>query len=176
MEAAFQALLRGGPNAIAVANLADELGATRGSFYHYFKDRQELLMAALHRWEQEATEAFIDRASSETDPAARLHNLFAQVFREPTALATAERHLLAARTEVTAVATVVDRVVKRRKAFLAECYQALGYDRVDAQDRALVAYMTFTGWLYLRPTEGRSTRSSGRRVAALVDEILIPGR
>lgn len=175
VEAAFEALLRGGPKAIAVANLAEELGATRGSFYHYFEDRHELLVAALDRWEQEATEAFIDRASSETDPAARLHHLFAQVFREPTSLATVERHLLAARTETTTVATVVDRVVSRRKAFLADCYQALGYNRADAQGRALVAYMLFTGWLYLYPDESPPTNASGRRVAAIVDEILLAG-
>lgn len=140
-----------------------------------FNDRDELLVAALEKWEQEATELFIDRASAESDPAARLDRLFAQVFREPTELAAAERHLVADRTESGIVSDVVDRVVERRRAFLADCYQALGYDETGAADRATVAYMLFTGWLYLEPSVDQPPIRT-RRIAALVQELLLPGK
>jgi len=172
--AAYEALLRGGPRAVAVANLAEDLEVTRGSFYHYFKDRDELLVAALEKWEQEATQTFIDRAANESGPAARLESLFAQVFREPTELASAERRLLANRGESVAVAAVVDRVVARRLAFLAECYRALGYDEVGAEDRATVAYMMFTGWLYFEQPPDHQSTATTERMADLAKEMLLP--
>ena len=173
VEAAYRALLRAGPRAVAVANLAEDLDVTRGSFYHYFNDREELLVAALEQWEQEATETFIDRASSESEPAARLQRLFGQVFRKPTELAAAERRLLADRGDSDAVAAVVDRVVARRRAFLTECYRALGYDQTGAQDRATVAYMMFTGWLYLEQHGDRQSAAAANRVAALAKGLLL---
>jgi len=172
VEAAYQALLQGGPRAVAVAKLAEGLGVTRGSFYHYFDDREELLIAALERWEQEATETFIARASREPDPAARLRALFGQVFREPTALAAAERYLLADRANGGAAGQVVDRVIARRQAFLADCYRALGHNRTEAEDRAELAYMLFTGWLYLEQIADRQPPADIERIAALAREML----
>ena len=174
VQAAYQALLLGGPRAVAVANLAEGLGVTRGSFYHYFNDRHQLLVAALEKWEGEATEAFIRNASAESEPVERLRRLFAQVFQEPTDLAVVERRILANKGEDDAVAEVVDRVVARRRAFLADCYQALGYDETEAEDRATVAYLAFTGWLYLvEPDDERSTGAT-QGIAALVRELLLP--
>lgn len=174
VQAAYQALLLGGPRAVAVANLAESLGVTRGSFYHYFNDRNELLVAALEKWEKEATDAFIRSASAESEPAARLKRLFTQVFQEPTELAVAERRILASQGEDTTVAEVVDRVVGRRRAFLADCYQALGYDETEADDRATVAYLTFTGWLYLIEPDGRRSAATTQRISALVRGLLLP--
>ena len=172
VEAAYRALLRGGPRAVAIATLAEDLEVTRGSFYHYFNDRDELLVAALEQWEQEATETFIDRASSESEPTARLQHLLDQVFRKPTELAAAERRLLADRGESGDVAAAVNRVVARRRAFLTECYRALGYDETEAQDRAVVAYMMFVGWLYLeQPANGQPATT--KRIAALAKGLLL---
>jgi AcrR family transcriptional regulator len=47
------ALLRGGPEAINIEELARELGVTKGSFYWHFKNRQALLEALLLEWEAE---------------------------------------------------------------------------------------------------------------------------
>jgi len=174
VEAAYQALLLGGPRAVAVANLAEALGVTRGSFYHYFDDRNELLVAALEKWEAQATDTFIQRASAKSEPVARLRRLFTQVFQKPTELAVAERRILANQGEDDAVSEVVNRVVRRRRAFLADCYQALGYDETEAEDRAMVAYLTFTGWLYLTEPGDRQTNAATRRIAALLQDLLLP--
>jgi len=173
-DAAYKALLRGGPRAVAVAILAEDLDATRGSFYHYFKDRDELLVAALERWEQKSTEIFIDRASSESEPGARLRNLFSHVFQPPTDLAAVERRLLAERVDNAQVAQVVDRVIARRHAFLVECYLELGHNEIAAEDRAAVAYLVFTGWLHLDQSADEESAASTKRLAALVQEMLLP--
>ena len=49
LAAAFRALARGGVDSIAVEPIAAELGATKGSFYWHFKNRDSLV-AALDEW------------------------------------------------------------------------------------------------------------------------------
>lgn len=173
IEAAYRALLSGGPQAVAVAPLAERLGATRGSFYHYFDDRAALLDAALARWELVAVDSFIARASEHDDAAARLGRLFSDVFSDATVLTAGERHLLASRGDIPSVDAAVTRVTARRQAFVAGCYRDLGYDPEDARHRATVAYMVFTGWLYLEPLPDGSSSISPDRVAEIVTQLLI---
>ena len=58
-EAALDALARGGLPAVAVEPLAKELGATKGSFYWHFADRQALMAATLELWERRDTDRVI---------------------------------------------------------------------------------------------------------------------
>src|SRR5580698_4207172 len=48
---AVEALARDGLRAVAVEPLAERLGATKGSFYWHFRDRNALLQAAVEHWE-----------------------------------------------------------------------------------------------------------------------------
>ncbi|MBF6357703.1 TetR/AcrR family transcriptional regulator [Nocardia higoensis] len=50
IDAALGALERDGVPAVAVEPLAAGLGVTKGSFYSHFRDRDELLRAALGAW------------------------------------------------------------------------------------------------------------------------------
>src|SRR4029450_12031473 len=56
----------------------ERLGAPKGSFYWHFKARDELIDAALERWEQKETEEVIERLRGFEDPAATLRPLSAQ--------------------------------------------------------------------------------------------------
>lgn len=54
---------------VAVDRLAKELGATRGSFYWHFRDRDDLIEAALELWEREwrtLTELGVDETEAES--------------------------------------------------------------------------------------------------------------
>src|ERR1700760_2779343 len=67
--AALDALLSEGPAGVAVQPLARRLGATKGSFYWHFRSRDDLLRAALARWEATATEAGIESTeAASADP------------------------------------------------------------------------------------------------------------
>src|SRR4051794_41644168 len=55
-EAALEALARGGLTAVAVEPIAKSLGATKGSFYWHFADRNALLESALELWERRGTQ------------------------------------------------------------------------------------------------------------------------
>src|SRR5260370_42408995 len=74
-RAALGAIARGGVGAVAVETVAAELGATKGSFYWHFKNRDALIQAALDRWEQRSTEAVIEELEREPDPAKRLQKI-----------------------------------------------------------------------------------------------------
>src|SRR5215469_649514 len=55
VSAALGAIATGGLAAVGVEPLATSLGATKGSFYWHFKNRDALLEAAIERWERETT-------------------------------------------------------------------------------------------------------------------------
>lgn len=57
IDAAMEALISGGVEAVRIMRLATALSVTRGSFYWHFEDRDDLLRALRHRWEQTNTPA-----------------------------------------------------------------------------------------------------------------------
>ena len=73
--AALAAIARGGVDAVAVETVAAKQGATKGSFYWHFKNRDALIQAALDMWEQRGTEAVIEEFEREPDPAVRLKKI-----------------------------------------------------------------------------------------------------
>jgi AcrR family transcriptional regulator len=147
-DAALEAIAEGGLAAVAVAPLAERLGATKGSFYWHFPSREALIEAALAAWEQTTTSAVIaeiDAASQ--DPRQQLRLLFKRV----TELAARDRIELAllATADHPTVRPVLDRVTRRRIEFAAELFHRLGFPRADANRRALLAYSTYLGYAQL---------------------------
>jgi AcrR family transcriptional regulator len=148
IDGALRALARAGVAAVAVDVLAGELGATRGSFYWHFKDRDSLLAAALQTWEQLGTLDVIERVGQEADPARRMAALFAEAFADEPVVGLDAAIVAHAGHPV--VAPVLARVTTRRIAFLTDVYTGLGLAPPVAQRRATVAYAAFLGWFELR--------------------------
>lgn len=160
---------------MAVEPIAQQLGATKGSFYHHFANRDELLEAALERWEREHTldvNAQVDAASD--DPRERLELLIRAAIRmaetDPVGLK------LLASADHPLVAPALERVTASRLAYLARLYRQMGHPRPDARRRALLTYSAYLGHIQLaHSTPGvlpraRSARHSYRDlvVAALL--------
>ena len=149
VDAAVGALVRGGLGAVAIEPLAASLGVTKGSFYWHFEDRAGLVRALLERWESEGTLGVITRLDAVADPAARLRKLFAVSLDDVTHL-RAEASLSAAATAGDAVvAPVVQRVMRRRLAYLTSLYEALGVEPDEAARMGLVAYGAYLGGVQL---------------------------
>jgi AcrR family transcriptional regulator len=53
LNAGLQALRKGGVGAVRVERLAADVGVTKGSFYHHFRDRGALLEEVLDYWARE---------------------------------------------------------------------------------------------------------------------------
>ncbi|WP_245786197.1 TetR/AcrR family transcriptional regulator [Lentzea albida] len=142
-EMALRALAEGGLNAVAVEPLAAAAGATKGSVYHHFRNREALLEATVERWEREHTEKVIELVESERTPEDKLRTLFATVL-DRTRKGSVEMALQAgADNEV--IAPVLRRVTEKRLAYLTELFGELGFGEAQARQRALIAFSLYLG-------------------------------
>src|SRR5919204_2270282 len=82
VAAALEAIVEGGVATVAVEPLAVRVGATKGSFYHHFPNRDALIVAALEEWERSQTEAVIERLELIPDPGERLRAVLAAAFAD----------------------------------------------------------------------------------------------
>ena len=146
--AALAALAEGGLAAVAIEPLAVKLGATKGSAYWHFPNREALVRAALDRWEAEQTDAVIARVEVAGDPREQLRLLFAAAFADPES-SRVQLALHAAATDPV-VAPVLARVTQRRIDYLAVLYAKVGFPAEDARRRATLAYTTYLGTIQLR--------------------------
>jgi AcrR family transcriptional regulator len=64
IDAGLRALAAGGPEAVRVDILAQQLGITRGSFYWHFEDRAAFLDALLDSWERKSTDEVLRQVES----------------------------------------------------------------------------------------------------------------
>jgi AcrR family transcriptional regulator len=164
--AALEMIGERGVAGVAVEPLAVRLGATKGSFYWHFVNRDALVEAALARWERDRTEAVIAAMDAEPDPARRLHRLFATVSSGRGD--AVEANLLAA-ADHPAVAPVMRRVVDRRLAYVREIFRALGCSDLEARRRSLFAYTAFAGSTALTTRLPGIMPRSGADLAEYVD-------
>jgi AcrR family transcriptional regulator len=143
IAAAMDAIVREGPAAVAVEPLATRLGATKGSFYHHFANRDALIRATLEEWERAQTEAVIVRVELISHPGERLRAILAAAFGDrpggirDAALFAAAAHPL--------VKPVVNRVTERRVRYFTDRYIELGFPRARARRRALMLYLAYLG-------------------------------
>ena len=122
-SAALEAIAVGGVAAVTMERLAKTLGATRGSFYWHFKDRDELIEVALGQWEREHTTDVIPRAEAFSDPVERLRFLFREAYERP---ADPIEIALAWNADEPHVAPAVARVTRARLDFLHRIFTELG--------------------------------------------------
>jgi AcrR family transcriptional regulator len=169
--AALAAIAEGGLAAVAVEPLAGRLGATKGSFYWHFANREALLEAALARWERQTTTDVAARTQAAAqDPADQLRLLITEVAR----MAETDRAGMAliASAGHPAVAAALERVTRQRLAILGALFDQLGYRPATARRRALMAYSTYLGHAQLSHTTPQLLpRGHGARHAYL-DEVI----
>jgi AcrR family transcriptional regulator len=144
ITAALAAIADGGLAAVGVEPLAARLGATKGSFYWHFKDRDALLEAAIGRWEQETTTDVVAEVTGAHDaPASQFRRLVAGVIERaeqdrvgPALLASAAHP---------AVAPALQRVTDTRLDLIATVFRRLGFPQAESRRRALLAYSAYLG-------------------------------
>jgi AcrR family transcriptional regulator len=160
-RAALGAIARGGVGAVAVETVAAELGATKGSFYWHFKNRDALIQAALDRWERGRTDTVIEELEREPEPAKRLKKLLTAAFElGPTD--RAEIALLA-NPDHPAALRAVRRVAERRIVYISQQLEALGWDPGDALDRAVLMYDVYVGHLQMTHVAPHMISGDARR-------------
>jgi AcrR family transcriptional regulator len=152
IDAALSALAEGGMSAVAVDRLAKTLGATRGSFYWHFADRDDLIRAALERWERQNTLELLPELDAVADPAERLALIFREVYEQRV---DRVEMVLAAIADEPHVAPVFARVTRTRLEVLRRIFTELGLPDDEANARAWLAYGFYIGHHQLDRSPGR---------------------
>ena len=171
ITAALAAIADGGLAAVSVEPLAARLGATKGSFYWHFENRDALLETAISRWEQETTTDVVAEITAARDaPASQFRRLVAGVIERaeqdrvgPALLASAAHP---------AVAPVLERVTAARLDLITMVFRRLGFTQAQARRRALLAYSSYLGHGQLaHSTPGVLPATKAGRRAYLDDAI-----
>jgi AcrR family transcriptional regulator len=135
IDAAIELLAVGGIAAVTIDQLATNLSITRGSFYHHFSDREDLLRAMLDHWAQRWTYAVRKQiAALGLDPATTLLVLMKMIRSERASDYDAPFRAWALHDPL--ARETVSRVDEVRLAFIQAQFEALGFAGLDAENRA----------------------------------------
>lgn len=147
-EAALGALARDGLRAVAVEPLAERLGATKGSFYWHFRDRNALLEAAVLQWERTATDELITGLEQIPDPAARHRAIVGWVDDSDRDMRIFMVLLWNADHPV--IGPAINRILQKRMAFSLRLREQSGQDTEQARLSMMYAYSVLLGLQLLR--------------------------
>jgi len=141
--AATEVLVDSGIDHVRVDALAAQLSVTRGSFYHHFRDREDLLRAVLRSWQEHATESLTAKlAAASPDPIERLFDVLNLPFHGRTAqrAANIELGIRAWARRDSMAREVVDQADAVRIHHITSQFEALGYTPEVARLRAGLLY------------------------------------
>ncbi len=138
--AGMDLLARGGVGAVTIARLCAELGVTKGSFYHHFRNVEDYRRQLLTHWSSERERQVLVAASAVSDPLERLDVLrrFAVSLHHEAEAAIRTW----SRTDPEAWA-VREKVDAARERTISQAYRDAGLpeDEADALGRSAVAIL-----------------------------------
>ncbi len=159
LDAAYQALIAGGVEAVKLGALATGLGLSRTSFYHHFADREALLAALIARWQGQNTGNLVARTQSyaETITEAVLNLFDCWITPElfDSRLEFAIRNWALGDAAVGAVLLDADAA---RLAAITAMFTRFGFDADQADIRARTIYLTQIGYIAMRSDENLDLR------------------
>jgi AcrR family transcriptional regulator len=144
LSAGLEALRKGGVGSVRVERLAGDVGITKGSFYHHFRDRGALLDAVIEYWSREMTDAEFERIQTlRGGLAARLVALAQDVLEK--GMGRYDPAIRAWARGDRKVAAAVAQVDRRRIKALAGLFEEGGFTPTDARTRARTFYTFLLG-------------------------------
>ena len=152
LDAALAAMAAQGTTGVNVEQLARSLGATKGSFYHHFENRDALLEAALERF-AEIVELDLEAAATITDPRERI--IEGSVVGIGTELDGFVDLALSASADDPVVATALRRITDLRLAWLTAALMEGGIPETEARSRAEAGLATYLGLFHLQRVQSR---------------------
>lgn len=150
-DAAFNLLAENGHDGLTIAALCQQLGVTKGSFYHHFRDFSDFVDVLLHFWAAEHATRLIELSEAESDVVARLEVLRGIAIGLPHGAEAAIRAWSWSNTSVAAVQHAVDVA---RLAHLTQAGEDIGLDTARARLMAKASLSMLIGLQQLdRPTD-----------------------
>jgi AcrR family transcriptional regulator len=168
LDAAYQALIEGGVDAVKILPLASRLKLARTSFYWFFKDREELLAALADRWEGKNTGGLVAATQAYADSEAEAMLNVIGCFLDPAAFDA--RFEFAVRSWALQSSEMMERVRaadRDRLAALTAMLERWGHAPLDADVRARTIYLVQIGYISLQSDETLAERM--RRIPTYVE-------
>lgn len=141
IDAGLAMLATGGPDAVRVESLAQQLGVTKGGFYGYFDDRPALLEEMLDTWERRCIAEVLDQVEQEGGDARTRARRAGELTFAPDLL-TLDLAVREWARRDPGVAERLRRVDDQRLDFLRTQFADRFTDPVELEARCLLAFCT----------------------------------
>jgi AcrR family transcriptional regulator len=173
IHAGFTRLAQEGIESVRVEVLARDLGVSKGSFYWHFRDRDELLMQMLERWEAHEVEwlAAEESGDSNRPNAAVRWARFVQRSIEPERI----RREIAVRAwarKDERVALRLSDVERRRTRVISDVLSEVGFTGEAADSWSEIVLLVHLGWLD-RAARDNNFRENGRGLGELLSDLIL---
>lgn len=159
LQAACDALLESGIEAVKILPLARRLGLSRTSFYWFFEDREQLLEALVARWRDKNTSGIVGQSEAYAESLAEaMLNLFdcwldSELF--DTRFEFAMRSWALQSSGILAEVQEADRI---RMEALKRMFLRFGHSDITADVRARTTYLVQIGYISMQSREDLAER------------------
>ncbi len=159
LEAAYDALLEGGVDAVKILPLAKRLKLSRTSFYWFFRDREELLAALIARWRDKNTGNLIRQAEDYAESIAEATlNVFDCWLDRDLFDAKFEFAIRSWALQSEEILKEVQAADNARLAALGRMFERFGHEPVAADVRARTLYLVQIGYISMQTEEDLELR------------------
>lgn len=159
LEAAYEALIISGVEAVKIQPLAKKLKLSRTSFYWFFEDREQLLAALIARWRDKNTGNLVRQSEAYAESVAEaILNVFdcwldTALFDSQFEFAIRSWALQS--PEILAEVNAADQA---RIDAMAKMFVRFGFKDITADVRARTLYLTQIGYISMQTAEDVATR------------------
>ena len=159
LEAAYDALLESGVEAVKILPLAKRLNLSRTSFYWFFKDREELLAALVARWREKNTGNMVKRSEAYAETIAEaMLNVFDCWLDKDLFDAQFEFAVRSWALQSEEILEEVRRADQARLEALGRMFARFGFTPAAADVRARTTYLVQIGYISMQSREDIATR------------------
>lgn len=149
--AAIYLLADGGPAAITIDALCQQLQVTKGSFYHHFKNYDDFKVSFLNYYEEAGTLNIIERLQKRPSAREKVYGLLDIIVAETSGTAVPEVQLRGWALQDAVVREVQTRVDERRLAYVEELLLEILGDATEAKRKAQLLYVILVGAEQMQP-------------------------
>jgi AcrR family transcriptional regulator len=159
LEAAYDALLEGGVDAVKILPLAKRLKLSRTSFYWFFRDREELLAALIAKWRDKNTGNLVRRSQAYAESVAEATlNVFDCWLDTSLFDAKFEFAVRSWALQSEQILTQVQAADVTRLQALSRMFERYGHEPEAADVRARTLYLVQIGYISMQTEEDLDLR------------------